>query len=369
MLFATSAGCSVSATAKDIVVGQSTALTGTLASSGEPMRLGAQVYFDMVNAGGGIQGQSIRFISKDDRYKVSDTVRNVADLIEKDQAIVLLGGSGTANNEALLKQKLLANAHIALVGPRTGGNGLREPFNPYMFHIRASYADEVNKAIEHFATVGLKRIGIVYQNDAFGTEGLAAAEAALKRHAMEPYFQATYERNSTKVESAVKTALATTPQAILLLTTSSATAEFTKLFHGAGGSAQLIALSVNNADSIIKEIGVNAAHGLAIITVFPSPTRADFGVVKEYQSALKKFGPKDAQLSIVSLEGFIVAKVIVEALRRSGPNPTRETVLKSLEKLNNTDIGGFWVDFGPTVRAGSHYVDISIIDRNGMVLR
>lgn len=367
--FAASVGSSLSAYGKDIVVGQSTALTGVLASSGEPMRLGAKIYFDMVNATGGINGRMIRFISKDDQYKVDDTVRNISDLIERDDAVVLLGGSGTANNEAILNRKLLANARIALVGPRTGGGTLREPFNPYMFHIRSSYAAEVNKAIEHLTSVGLRKIGVIYQDDGFGMDGLSAAKAALKRAAIEPSFSAPYRRNSTEMTSAVKAALGAAPQAILLLTTTASTAEFAKLFHDAGGTAQLVALSVNDADAIIKAIGVKAAHGLAVTTVFPSPTRTDFGIVKEYQSALKRFGPKDALPSVVSLEGFIVAKVIVKALRRSGPTPTREAVMKSLETMSNTDLGGFSVNFGPGLRSGSHYVDITVINKNGVVLR
>lgn len=133
--------------------------------------------------------------------------------------------------------------------------------------------------------------------------------------------------------------------------------------------AQVCFDMVNAAGGIIKAIGVKAAHGLAITAVFPSPTRTDFGIVKEYLSALKKFGPKDALPSVVSLEGFIVAKVIVEALRRSGPTPTRAAVIKSLETMSNTDIGGFSVNFGPRVRAGSHYVDITVINKHGVVLR
>lgn len=369
LTFAIGAGYGISAHAKDIVIGQSTALSGVLASSGEPMRQGAKLYFDMVNAEGGINGRMIRFISLDDRYKVEDTLRNVSQLIERDQAVVLLGGSGTANNQALLNQKLLANANIAMVGPRTGALTLREPLNPYMFHVRASYTAEVEKAIEHFASIGYKKIGVVYQNDSFGVDALSAAKKALLQRSIQAVFLAAYERNSTEVASAVSTAIAADAQAILLLTTSRPTAEFTKQFREAGGTAQLVALSVNDAISIIKEIGVKAAHGLAITTVFPSPTRTDFGIVKEYQLALKKFGPRDEPLSIVALEGFIVAKVIVEALRKAGPDLSRQAMIKSLETMRDADIGGFHIDFGPRLRAGSQYVDITIINKNGMILR
>lgn len=357
------------ARAKDIVVGQSTALTGVLASSGVPMRLGAQVCFDQVNEEGGVNGERIRFISLDDGYKVDETLKNVKGLIENDNVVVLVGGSGTSNNEALLKQKILANANLAVVGPRTGGSSLRDPYNPYLFHLRASYAQEVKKALEYFISTGSRKIGIVYQDDAFGIDALSAATTALKQAGVEPVFSSTYERNTTKVEPSVKVALAAKPQAILLLTTSGPTAEFVKLFREAGGASQLMALSINDPNSIIKSTGIKNAHGLSITTVFPSPTRTDYPVIKAYQAALKKFGPPDAQPTLGGLEGYFAARVVVEGLKNAGANPTREKVLLSLERLSNKDLGGFRLNFGPNKRSGSNYVDISIISKNGAILR
>lgn len=357
------------ASAQVLVVGQSTTLSGPQAGSGEPMRAGAKLYFDSVNAAGGVHGRKVHLISKDDQYKPELTEKHVAELIEKDDAIVLLGGAGTANNEALLRNGLLERAGIALVGPRTGGTALRKPFNPWMFHIRGSYADEVTKAVEQFTAIARKRIGIVYQNDNFGLDGLRAAELALGRLGLKPEFLASYERNSTEVKKAVEQAVQAGTPAILLLTTTGATAAFTAQYKAAGGAGQLIGLSVNDLPAIVREIGVQAARGLALTSVFPSPARTDMPVVKEYRQALARFGAEDAVPSATALEGYIAARVIVEALRRAGPNPTRASVIKSLESFGRTDIGGFPVEFGPRVRGGSHYVDVTIVNRNGQVLR
>lgn len=354
--------------AKDIIVGQSTALTGTLASSGEPMRLGAQVAFDAVNAAGGVNGSHIRFISKDDKYKIDETLRLVKELAEKDGAVVFVGGSGTANHEELLKKRVLAAADVAMIGPRTGGAALREPFNPYMFHIRASFAEEVEKAIVYFRTIGFQKIGVVYQDDALGEDGLASARKVLLREKLEPAFLATFERGTLKVEPTVKTALAAEAQAIILVTTTAPTSAFVKLFREAGGTAQLMALSIVDAETVIKSIGIKNAHGLAITTVFPSYTRTEIPIIKDYQVDLKKFAP-NAQPSLVSLEGYVAARVIIEALKKAGPNPTREKVMNSLETLTKTDIGGFRINYGPKSRVGSNYVDISMINKNGQVIR
>jgi ABC-type branched-subunit amino acid transport system substrate-binding protein len=354
---------------KDIVVGQSVDLTGPLSSAGIPMRMGAQICFDMVNAAGGVNGQKIRFVTRDDNYKVAQTLSNVRDLISKEDIVVLVGESGTANNEALLKEKVLENASLAVVGPRTGATSLRQPYNPYLFHLRASYAQEIDKAVEYYTSVGSKKIGIVYQNDAFGADVLTAAKAALKRVGVEPAFLATYERDSIKLEPAVKEALGASPQAILLLTTVAPAATFVKLYREAGGAAQLMTLSINDPDTIIKSVGIQHARGLTTTTVFPTPSRDDYPIVKEYHAALKKYGPADAQPNLSSFEGFLAGKVIVEALKKAGPNPTREKVMQSLETFSNADLGGFRMNFGPKSRSGSSYVDISIISKDGRVLR
>jgi ABC-type branched-subunit amino acid transport system substrate-binding protein len=355
--------------AKDIVVGQSVDLTGPLSGAGIPMRLGAQICFDMVNAAGGVNGQKIRFVTRDDNYKVAQTVSNVKELIDKEDVVVLVGESGTANNEALLKEKVLENASLAVVGPRTGATSLRQPFNPYLFHLRASYGQEIDKAVEYYTTVGIKKIGIVYQNDAFGADVTTSAKAALKRAGLEPAFLVTYDRQSIDLGPAVKEALAASPQAILLLTTIAPAGTFVKLYREAGGAAQLMTLSINDPDTIIKFAGVHNARGLTTTTVFPTPSRDDFPIIKEYHAALKKFGPADAQPNLSSFEGYLAAKVIVEALKKAGPNPTREKVLHSLETFTNADLGGFRVNFGPKLRAGSSYVDISIVNREGRVIR
>lgn len=352
-----------------LVVGQSTALSGPLAGSGEPMRAGAKLHFDAVNAAGGIHGRRIHLISKDDQYKPELTEKNIAELVDKDDAIVLLGGAGTANNEALLRNGVFERAGIAMVGPRTGGGALRKPYNPWMFHIRGSYADEVAKAIEQFAAIARRRVGIVYQNDTFGLDGLRAAEAALARHDLKPEFLASYERSSSEIQKAVDQALHAGTPAILLLTTTNATAAFARQYKAAGGTGQLIALSVNDPAAIIREIGGQAAHGLAVTSVFPATSRTDVPIVKEYRQALARFGPEDAVPSMVGLEGFIAAKVIVEGLRRAGPKPTRAAVLKGLESLGRADIGGFPIAFGPRLRAGSQYVDVMIVNKNGRVIR
>ncbi len=165
----------LSSKASDIVIGQAAPLTGTLASTGADMVLGAKIYFDTVNAQGGVAGRKIRHVVKDDGYRTEDTVRLTRELIEKDRAVGLIGFAGTGNVAEVLKQGILSTYKVPLIAPYTGGEPLRKPFNPYIFHIRAGYADELAQMVEQFNNVGLQRIAVFYPNDAFGLAGVEQA--------------------------------------------------------------------------------------------------------------------------------------------------------------------------------------------------
>lgn len=146
--------------ATDIVIGQAAPLTGTLASTGADMVLGAKIYFDSVNAQGGVGGRKIRHVVKDDGYRTDETMRLTRELLEKDKAVGLIGYAGTGNIAEVLKQGILNTHKVPLIAPYTGGEPLRKPFNPYIFHIPAGHADEVAQMVEQFSNVGLKRIAV-----------------------------------------------------------------------------------------------------------------------------------------------------------------------------------------------------------------
>ncbi|MEY2633511.1 MAG: hypothetical protein RIR00_2165, partial [Pseudomonadota bacterium] len=155
----------------DIVIGQSVPLSGILATTGRDMMLGAKICFDAVNARGGINGQRIQHVVRDDGYKTDETLRLTRELIDKDKAVALIGYAGTGNVSELLKQNVMAARNVPLIAPYTGGEPLRNPFNPWIFHIRASYGDETAAMVEQLATSGIKRIAVFYQNDPFGQAG------------------------------------------------------------------------------------------------------------------------------------------------------------------------------------------------------
>jgi ABC-type branched-subunit amino acid transport system substrate-binding protein len=352
----------------DIVIGQVAPLSGVLASSGQQMVLGGKLYFDTVNARGGINGQKIKVVVADDGYKVDETVRLTRELTAQPEVVALFGFAGTANIGQLLTDKVLESAGIALVAPYTGGESLRSPFNPWIFHLRAGYADEAEHMVQQLTTLGTTRVAVMYQNDGFGKAGLAGVEAALARRKLKLVAAAPYERNTDKVEDAVRTIREAEPQAVIMVAVNKPAGAFIKQYREAAGGAQLYSISVVDPAELVKIAGVKNAHGLGISQVVPYPYTQNLPVVREYHEALRRLAPEQAP-NYTSFEEYLGAKVLVEALRRAGPRPTRAQVVKALESLTAYDLGGVTVHYGPDNRIGSHFVEVTVIGSSGKLLK
>lgn len=362
------AGLGHAQSSDELVIAQVAPLSGVLADTGKDMVLGVKVYFDAINSQGGVHGKKIRHVVKDDGYKIDETVRLTKEAIDQDNALALIGFAGTGNVGELLKQKVLENANIALVAPYTGGEVLRTPFNPYIFHIRAGYADEAEGIVDQLMLLNMKRIGVMYQDDPFGKAGLAGVEAALKKRGLEVAALGPYEKNTDNVAEAVKAIAKANPQAVVMISVNRSTAAFSKEIRKVSTVAQLVNISVVNPKEIVRLIGADSARGIGIAQVMPYPYSATIPIVKEYQQAMKKFAPKE-ELSYTSFEEFVGAKVLVEGLRRAGPNPSREKVIRALETLSPFDTGGFNVNFSPKNRVGSRFVEVTVIGKDGRLLR
>ncbi|QEL65492.1 hypothetical protein OTERR_20160 [Oryzomicrobium terrae] len=354
-------------TAGDLVIGQVAPLSGVLASTGEQMVLGVKLQVELTNARGGINGRRVRQVVADDGYRVEDTVAQTRQLLQRDKPLALIGFAGTANVAELLKQGILAEARMPLVAPYTGGEPLRSPFNPFVFHIRASYADEAEYMVDQLTAMGITRIAVFYQDDAFGRSVLAGVEATLKRRKLDLAAAAGYERNTARVDEAVAKLRAADPGTIVMVATNKPAAAFAKAYRAAGGAAQLLNLSVVDPAELVKLAGLDSVHGLGITQVVPSPDSM-LPVAREYREALKRYAPGIAP-SYAGFEEFIGAKVLFEAIHRAGANPTPERVLQSLEALGTYDAGGHPLRFSPGNRVGSRFVEVTLIGRGGRLMR
>lgn len=354
--------------AADIVVGQVAPLSGVLASTGAQMVLGGRIYFDWVNANGGVHGATIRHEVADDAYKVADTVKLTREMLARPEVVALYGFAGTANVTQLLADGVLEQGGAAMVAPYTGGESLRNPFNPWIFHVRAGYVDETEHMVQQLTTLGMNRVAVMYQDDGFGKAGLAGVEAALAKRDLKLVVAAGYERNTDHVDDAVKAIKAADVHAVIMIAVNKPAAAFIRRYREQGGGAQLYNISVVDPTELVRLAGSKNAHGLGISQVVPYPYRPQLPVVREYHALLKKYAPK-AEVNYTSFEQFLGAKVLVEALRRAGPAPTRSKVVKALESLQNYDLGGITLGYSPSNRVGSRFVEVTVIGSNGRLMK
>ena len=363
-LWACRAWCDPGVTPAKIVLGQAAVLSGPAAQLGLQMRNGIKTYLDHVNAAGGVYGRMLELVSEDDRYEPSVAPAASKKLIQEHKVFALLGYVGTPTGAAHLP--VTTQARVPLVGMFTGAEILRLPINRYVFHVRASYYDETEKIVEQVVSTGGKKISVFYQNDAYGEAGRKGTELALTKRAMKIHSNGTVERNTLKVEEAVKTIHSSEPDAIVMVGAYAACAEFIRQMKKTGSGATFYNVSFVGSKALADALGAEGS-GVAISQVVPFPWASSVPVVKEYQALAKKAGYSDYNFS--AMEGFLTAKVMVEGLRRAGKNPTREGLVDALERMNDVDLGGFYVSYSPKNHAGSKFVDLTIIGRNGKFMR
>lgn len=355
--------------AADIVLGQVAPFSGPLAPTGSSLRAGIQLYIDATNASGGINGAKLKLVSKDDEYKTEQTVRQARQLIQEAQPVALTGIVGTGNVSALLSEHLLEDTGIPLVGVRTGASSIVGSNNPWLFLTRASYANEIEKIVEQFASTGNKRFAVFYQNDPFGQDGLSSAEKLVAQYKGEIIARASYEKNTTEVAAAVKTIVAANPQTVIMISNTAASAEFVKQMRAAGNVSQLATISTTDGPQVAAKIGPEIAKGLSITQVVPAPNAVSTPLIKEIQAAYKRFPNTETALNHTLIEGYLSAKIIGEGLRKAGPNPTGKQLREALKSLNNRDMGGVFINYSGKSQSGLNYVDITILNREGKLLR
>jgi len=348
-----------------VVLGQSIALSGPFRELGNEYRLGAQMCFQEVNANGGVAGRQIKLLSLDDGYKTDQALANTRRLVETEGAFAIFGQFGTGITLASLA--LTTKQGIPLFAPYTGADALRDDNNPCLFHVRASYGQEMRQIVDHLFTTGVKDIAIAYQADTFGRSGLEGALNALKRHGAQPVVLGEMTiAPAVEVEKAVQAIGAKRPSAVILSTSGKGAVAFIRRYRQAGAPTQFYGMSVVSSRELAADLGP-AARGIVISQVVPAPWRTLAPIARDYQRLREQTG--DMATGYGSMEGFIAARIFVEALRRAGRRLTREKLVAALEGLSDFDAGGFRVSYGPRKRSGSSLVEMSMLTSNGEFVR
>ncbi|HBH40245.1 MAG TPA: amino acid ABC transporter substrate-binding protein [Curvibacter sp.] len=344
-----------------ILIGQTAGFTGIVAAGVNETTDGAKLYIDAVNAKGGINGQKIELISMDDKFDPKLAAENAQKLIDQNVAALFLN-RGTPHTEAIMP--LLEKHGVPLIGPSTGAMVLHQPVKKYLFNVRATYQREAEKSIQHLATIGITRIGILQTDDSFGADSVQGALRGLEKAQLKPLFLEKLDRAKPDIERLTARVMQEQPQAIIFIASGATVVAGVKAMRTAGSVAQVVTLSNNASGGFIKQLGEHA-RGVIVTQVFPQSV--SYGLVKEAQDLARAKGVNEVTPAM--LEGFAAAKVLVEGLRRAGPKPTRERIQAALESLSKFDIGGLEVNFSPQDHSGLDFADLSIITADGRFRR
>lgn len=345
-----------------IVLGQSAAFTGPAAELGIQFQQGAKLWFEQVNAQGGIGGKTIEIRALDDGYEPDRCAANTQKLIAED-VHALFGYIGTPTSLAALP--LLTKAQIPFIAPFTGAMGLREPFNKQVFHLRASYNDETALIVRQLTNLGLKKIAVFHQNDAYGKAGLDGVTLALDKLGLKPVATATVERNSVDVAAAVRTINAAMPDAVVQISAYKSCAAYIRAARAAGYGGTFYNVSFVGTQALADELGKDGA-GVVVSQVMPSPYYPARPIAREFADAVKKAGNVQANFS--SMEGYLAAKVVTEGLRRAGNRiGSREALIQGIESIGSQSLGGFQVNFTASNHVASSFVELSMLTGDGRV--
>lgn len=348
-----------------IKIGQSVALTGPLGDLGQAIHQGAKACFAAINAKGGVNGRAIELVALDDGYDVKRALANIKTLTDERSTFALFNCMGTPMIEAMLPKVL--ESGVPFFAPFTGALVSRPKGAKNIFNIRASYAEEAEQLVRHLATIGIKRIGIAYQNNAFGKEVFNATQDAVAKYKLEAVSVATVENNASDAASAATKIATSSPDIVLLGLAGKPTIEFIKAIRAQRKSLPLYALSIMGSSATLKAIGEDAV-GIAISQVVPLPGNTKVPLVRDFQQAWKEAG-STLEPSHVALEGYVNARVFAEVLRRTGRNPTRAGFIESAWNMKRYDLGGFEVGFADSSKNASQFVELTMVSREGRFIR
>ena len=354
---------SVNATAADLLIGRLGSLVSPIAS---PTTVSAAEGFDLyvkrINDAGGVGGQKLKVVFRDDEFKPDLVLAGARDLIEKDKVLALVSPQGTPGTAGLVKEGVLTDAPIALVGPFTGDAKVLASIN--VFPLRSTYEDEVAALTRQMKAVGQKRVAYFYYNTSQGPLFAPTFEKIVKDAGLDYAGGVGFDIKPAADEQARLIKLAALkPDAVFTFAVGPTfPVAMQALAQNVSRGVTRYTFSINNWEALVKKIGEQDAAGVVFSQAVPYSNNRK--IVREYQEDLQKLAPQ-TKPNFAGLEGYMTAKVLVEALRRAGASPTREKVLAALSGLGRYDLGDHVVNYSPSQRRVEPSVDVTIVGRDG----
>ncbi len=327
-------------TDKEIIIGTSAALSGTAFFLGNQITKGSLCLINKINEGGGIYGRRLRMIVYDDKYDPETTRTHTARLINQDKAFVLFDYVGTPTAKVIIRD--INESKIPVIGLFTGAEFLRNPFQPYVVNIRASYIFETETMIDYWLEHSKTKFGVYLQDDSFGTSVFQATQLALARHKKEITVTAKFKKGEMPNLKVVKKFAESSPDAIIMVGTAKPLAGFVRMARENGlQTSEFYTVSFVGSEAFAKELvemGAAAGEKVYVTQVVPSPYDKENRVTAEFIALYRKYYPDDSP-NYVALEGYINAKILIEALRRCGRDLDRNKLIKNIEKMSDYDAG------------------------------
>ncbi|MCX7257818.1 MAG: ABC transporter substrate-binding protein [Polaromonas sp.] len=345
-------------------IGQPSGFSGAAAAGVKENADGAALYFDALNARGGINGQKVELIPVDDKFDPKLTAELARQLITEQHVLALFLNRGTPHAQALLP--LLAQYQVPLVGPSSGAVALHKPVNPWVFNVRATYQHEAAAAIEHLARMGITQVAVLQTDDTFGADGAAGAQRGFAKLGQKPVLLEKFPRDKPDFSALVQKVMKSEAKAVLIIGSAANTADAVAVLRAAGSRVRVVTLSNNASAGFIKLLGENA-RGVIVTQVFPNERGISYPLVKEAQELAKAKGLSGVTPAM--LEGFAAAKVLAEGLRRAGAKPTGASLRDALESMQDFNLGGLSISYSAASHSGLDFADISIIDASGKFMR
>jgi ABC-type branched-subunit amino acid transport system substrate-binding protein len=325
-----------------------------------------------VNDKGGVAGRPVKLVTKDDGLVPAKMVDLTREFIADKNVIALAGYINTGGLTALVKDNVVGEAGIAMISPLQGDKAIVSASN--FFPFRSGYSDEVTALVKEAKSTQKQRVALVYWNVTFGPDMVKLAQdlskeiglTVLPPVSIDAKDQAKFD---PEVEQAANAVIKQAPDAVIMLISGRYAQEFIKKIRNSPAeSTQLYAMSIVPAGDVVKTVGVEKARGVVIAQAVPYPYSPGRPLVSEYQKIMKQYAPNEPY-SFSTLEGFVTAKITVEALKRAGPAPTREKVLRALTSMGEFNLGDVYINYSPTARRGWGRIDLTIINAEGRLVR
>jgi ABC-type branched-subunit amino acid transport system substrate-binding protein len=361
-LLCTAVGTFAQSGSNVILLGQTADFSGPQAAPVKETVAAARAYFDKVNAQGGVNGRKIVLESLDDGFDPKRSVENAKKLIDEKNVIALFLFRGTANAEAMMP--VILEKKTLLFGGVGSSIKMHEPMNRYLFNLRAPVQTEVTSVVTQLASQGINDVAVVYTDDGFGKDALDGAKKAFDKFKIKPKAVASIPRGQTDVDAAVAEIVKASPSATLGFCIPKICATIVKKLRAKGSLTQFFSLSNTSSGAYVTELAEHA-RGIVVTQVMPYPFDSRDAIGREFQQFAKETGIKE---SYAAMEGYLSARIMTEALKRAGKNPSRESLVTGFESLK-LNMGGFQVGYSPTSRTGSDFVDLTMISKNGKFIR